>query len=148
MPMDRRSLLASASALGGSLALGFTVPFDPDPVKASAAAGEITAWIVIAPDDSVTIRLARSEMGQGISTALPMLVAEELECDWSRVKTEYAAPDENLRRERVWGDMSTGGSRSVRGSQQALRTAGATAREMLIAAAAAQWAAFPAECRA
>ena len=67
-----------------------------------------------------------------------MLVAEELECDWSKVKAEFVAPDENLRRNRVWGDMSTGGSRSIRTSQDYLRKAGATAREMLIAAAAAR----------
>jgi isoquinoline 1-oxidoreductase subunit beta len=146
--VDRRSLLASAAALGGSLVLGFAIPLDAEPAQASAAGSEITAWIVIAPDDSVTIRVARSEMGQGISTALPMLVAEELECDWSRVRTEYVAPDENLRRQRAWGDMSTGGSRSVRGSQRALRTAGATARGMLIAAAAAQWGVPAGECRA
>src|SRR5262249_44180724 len=83
-----------------------------------------------------TIRIARSEMGQGITTALPMLVAEELGCDWEKVRTEFVAPEENLRRGRAWGDMSTGGSRSVRTSQDFLRQAGATAREMLIAAAA------------
>ena len=148
MEIDRRSLLVSAAAFGGSLSLGFAIPFGPEAAQASSAESEITAWIVIAPDDAVTIRIARSEMGQGISTALPMLVAEELECDWRRVKPEYVAPDENLRRERVWGDMSTGASRSVRASQQALRTAGATAREMLIAAAAAEWGVPMGECRA
>jgi isoquinoline 1-oxidoreductase beta subunit len=148
MEIDRRSLLASAAAFGGSLVLGFSIPSGPEAAQASSAESEITAWIVIAPDDSITIRIARSEMGQGISTALPMLVAEELECDWRRVKPEYVAPDENLRRERAWGDMSTGASRSVRASQQALRTAGATAREMLIAAAAAGWGVPVGECRA
>src|SRR6516225_5788292 len=148
MEIDRRSLLVSAAAFGGSLALGFAIPFGPEAAQASSTGSEITAWIVIAPDDAITIRVARSEMGQGISTALPMLVAEELECDWSRVKAEFVGPDENLRRERAWGDMSTGGSRSVRSSQQALRTAGATAREMLIAAAAAHWGVPAGECRA
>lgn len=145
--VSRRSFLRSVAATGGGLTLGFEIPF------ASAQAGgddppEITAWIVIQPDDAVIIRVARSEMGQGSSTALPMLVAEELECDWSKVKIEFAAPHENLRRRRVWGDMSTGGSRSVRNSQDMLRKAGATAREMLTAAAAAQWNARAAECRA
>ena len=84
----------------------------------SNAAPEITAWIVIEPDDTVIIRVANSEMGQGSFTALPMLVAEELECDWSKVKAEFAPPHENLRRNRVWGDMSTGGSRCIRNSQE------------------------------
>jgi isoquinoline 1-oxidoreductase beta subunit len=147
-PVNRRSLLASVAALGGSLALGFEIPFGSRPARASSVGAEITAWIVIEPDDSIIIRVAKSEMGQGVLTALPMLVAEELECDWSKVRAEYAAPQENIRRRRAWGDMSTGGSRSVRSSQQALRSAGATAREMLISAAAAQWDVPSAQCRA
>ena len=103
---------------------------------------------MIQPDDTVIVRVARSEMGQGALTALPMLVAEELECDWSKVRTEFPRPDENLRRNRIWGDFSTGGSRSIRNSQEPLRRAGATAREMLIAAAAAQWDVAASECRA
>src|SRR3954453_792599 len=133
-PMNRRSLLIGAAAVGGGLVLEFALPLG----RSAAAAGappEINAWIVIAPDDTVTIRVARSELGQGIFTALPMLVAEELACDWSKVRPEYAAPEENLRRNRVFGPMLTGGSRSVRESQEYLRQAGATAREMLIAAA-------------
>ena len=94
---------------------------------------------MIEPDDTVIIRVAKSEMGQGSFTALAMLVAEELECDWSKVKAEFAPPHENRKRNRVWGNMSTGGSRSIRASQNDLRQAGATAREMLIAAAAARW---------
>jgi isoquinoline 1-oxidoreductase beta subunit len=140
--IDRRSFLVSVAAAGGALTLGFDVN------PAQAGAPELTAWIVIRPDGSVTIRVARSEMGQGTLTALPMLVAEELECDWSKVRTEFPRPDENLRRNRVWGDFSTGGSRSIRNSQAMLRKAGATAREMLIAAAAAQWGVAPSECRA
>src|SRR5262249_60116709 len=106
---------------------------------AGGDAPEITAWVVIRPDDTVFIRIAKSEMGQGSLTGLAMLLAEELECDWGKVATEFAPPHENLARNRVWGDMSTGGSRSIRGSQEMLRKAGATAREMLIAAAAARW---------
>jgi hypothetical protein len=147
-PVNRRSLLASVAALGGSLALGFKIPFGSPAAHAARAGAEITAWIVIKPDDSIIIRVAKSEMGQGVLTALPMLVAEELECDWSKVRAEYAAPQENLRRRRAWGDMSTGGSRSVRSSQLTLRRAGATAREMLIGAAAAQWVVPASECRA
>src|SRR5262249_19371327 len=138
----------SVAAAGGSLVLGFDVPFGPPPVRAATAGAEITAWIVIAPDDTVTIRVAKSEMGQGGFTALPMLVAEELECDWRKVKAEFVAPQDNLRRNRAWGDMSTGGSRSIRLSQEALRKAGALAREMLIGAAADEWNVAAAECRA
>ena len=145
--VNRRSLLVKAAAAGGALTLGFDIPFGAAS-RAGDRAPEITAWVVIAPDDGVTIRVARSEMGQGSLTALPMLVAEELGCDWSKVKAEFASPEENLRRNRVWGDMSTGGSRSIRASQDYLRKAGATAREMLIAAAAAQWGVPPAECQA
>src|SRR5215813_12486806 len=116
--------------------------------RAEDAAPEITAWIVIAPDDRVTIRIARSEMGQGITTALPMLVAEELGCDWSKVQAKFPSPEENLERKRAWGEMSTGGSRSVRSSHEYLRKAGASAREMLIAAATQRWSVPAAECRA
>ena len=123
--LSRRSLLISAAAVGGGLVLGFALPDGAAPVGAADAAPEINAWIVISADDTVVIRVARSEMGQGILTALPMLVAEELACDWRRVKPEYAAPAENLRRHRVWGDMSTNASRSVSASQQILRQAGA-----------------------
>jgi isoquinoline 1-oxidoreductase beta subunit len=144
--IDRRGFLRSVAAVGGALALGFEIPFSP--ARASHGSSEINAWIVIEPDDTVVIRVAKSEMGQGVLTALPMLVAEELECDWSKVKPEFAAPEQNLKRSRAWGDMSTGGSRSIRTSHESLRKAGATAREMLIAAAAAKWNVTPAECRA
>ena len=137
--VNRRTFLASVAATGGALALGFAIPFGPQPAQAAASATEITAWIVIRPDDTVTIRIAKSEMGQGSFTGLAMLVAEELECDWGKVRAEFAPPHDNLARNRVWGDMSTGGSRSIRNSHEMLRKAGATAREMLIAAAAAQW---------
>src|SRR4051812_4470510 len=142
--LNRRSFLTSVGVVGGALALGFEVPFG----HASESAPEITAWVVIQPDDTVIIRVAKSEMGQGSFTALAMLVAEELECDWSKVKSEFAPPHENLARNRIWGDMSTGGSRSIRSSHEYLRKAGATARHMLIAAAAAQWNVAAAECRA
>ena len=85
-------------------------------------------------------------MGQGAHTGLAMLVAEELECDWAKVSTEFVSPQENMRRDRVWGDMSTGASRSIASSQLYLRQAGATAREMLIAAAAARWNVPASEC--
>jgi isoquinoline 1-oxidoreductase subunit beta len=142
---NRRTFLASIAASCGALMLGFDLQHGS---AQAAAATEITAWIVIAPDDRVTIRIAKSEMGQGIFTGLAMLVAEELACDWSKVRAELATPHDNLARGRVFGDMSTGGSRSIRNSEVMLRKAGATAREMLIAAAAAQWGVASAECRA
>src|SRR5574342_89421 len=97
---------------------------------------------------SFIIRVARSEMGQGSFTALPMLVAEELECDWNKVKAEYASVAEHLRRNRVYVSFATGGSRSIRSSHEFLRQAGATAREMLIAAAAQRWGVPASACRA
>jgi isoquinoline 1-oxidoreductase subunit beta len=145
--LSRRSFLISAAA-GGGLVLGFGLPDGGGPAHAADGAPEINAWIVIRPDDTVVVRVSRSEMGQGIFTALPMLVAEELECDWGKVKPEYASPAENLRRHRVWGDMSTNASRSVSASQRTLRQAGATAREMLIAAGEARWDVPARACRA
>src|ERR1700745_2853434 len=112
--LTRRSLLCSVAAAGGALALGFDIPFGPRASRAAEDAPEITAWIVVEPDDTVIMRIAKSEMGQGSFTGLSMLVAEELACDWSKVKPQFVAPHENLARKRVWGDMSTGGSRSIR----------------------------------
>ncbi len=146
--LDRRSFLASIAAIGGSLVLGFEIPFGTRATHASVGPREITAWIVIEPDETVIIRVAKSEMGQGSFTALPMLVAEELECDWSKVRAEFAPPHENRKRDRVWGNMSTGASRSISASQNDLRRAGATARAMLIAAAAARWNVPMTECTA
>ena len=147
--ISRRSFILKSAAAGGGLVLGFHLPWGRGPVQATAAQpAEVNAWIVIQPDDTVIIRVARSEMGQGSFTALPMLVAEELECDWSKVKAEYASVAEHLRRNRVYVSFSTGGSRSIRGSQEFLRQAGATAREMLIAAAAQQWGVRASECQA
>jgi isoquinoline 1-oxidoreductase beta subunit len=146
--ISRRFVLTSLAAAGGGLALGFRLPADLAAAAAAAGPAEVNAWVVIQPDDTVVIRVARSEMGQGITTSLPMLVAEELGCDWSKVRAEFPSPEENLRRKRAWGEMSTGGSRSVRTSQEYLRKAGAAGREMLIAAAAAKWGVPSGECRA
>ena len=106
----------------------------------------MNAWVVIHPDDRVVVRIARSEMGQGTYTALAQLVAEELDCDWMKVSAEFASPNEHVRRNRIWGSMSTGGSQGVRSSQDYVRKAGAAAREMLVAAAAAQWKVPRSEC--
>jgi isoquinoline 1-oxidoreductase beta subunit len=110
--LDRRAFLVTASAAAGGLTLGFAIPL-AEAARAVGAIPEITCWIAIAPDDSVTIRIARSEMGQGAMTGLAMLVAEELECDWSKVRTEFVSPTLNLAKNRIWGDTSTGASRSI-----------------------------------
>src|SRR5207302_8784403 len=107
--------------------------------RAADGSPEIDAWVVIRPDDTVVIRIARSEMGQGTLTGLAQLVAEELECDWSKVTIEYPTPGQNVARKRVWGDMSTGGSRGIRMSHEYVRQGGAAAREMLKQAAANEW---------
>jgi isoquinoline 1-oxidoreductase beta subunit len=145
----RRSFLIGVSATAGGVALGFAVPIAASgPGRAAAGSPEITCWIVIAPDDTVTVRVARDEMGQGVLTGLAMLVAEELECDWSKVRTETVSPEVNVRRGRPWGDTATGASRSIASSHDYLLKAGATAREMLIAAAAARWQVPATECSA
>src|SRR5581483_7163192 len=115
---------------------------------AVGATPEINAWVVIRPDDTVVIRIARSEMGQGSLTGLAQLVAEELECDWSKVTTEYPTPGENVARKRVWGDFATGGSRGIRDSHEYVRKGGAAARVMLIQAAADAWKVPASECSA
>ncbi len=147
--LDRRSFLVGATAASGSLVLSFAVPFGPEFARAGTeGAPELTCWVVVGSDDTVTIRVARAEMGQGAMTGLAMLVAEELCCDWAKVSTEFVTPLDNLRRNRVWGDMSTGASRSIALSQSYLRRAGATAREMLIAAAATRWNVPASQCSA
>jgi isoquinoline 1-oxidoreductase beta subunit len=146
--IDRRSFVVGAAALGGGLALGLRIPFGPDVVRAADGSPEVNAWVVIRPDDTVVVRIARSEMGQGSLTGLAQLVAEELECDWSKVTTEFPTPGQNFARKRVWGDMSTGGSRGIRTSHEYVRQGGAAAREMLIQAAANEWKVPASECSA
>jgi isoquinoline 1-oxidoreductase subunit beta len=140
--LDRRTFLVGSAATGG-LALGFHVPFGLDEAAAqkhaAKAGSEVNAWVYIKPNDTVVIRIARSEMGQGTLTGLAQLVAEELECDWNKVTTEYPTPGQNLARNRVWGSMSTGGSRGIRTSQEYVRKGGAAARQMLLQAAADHW---------
>jgi isoquinoline 1-oxidoreductase beta subunit len=139
--------LVGASAAGG-LVLGIANLDNSARAHTSEGSPEINCWVVVEPDGAVIIRIARSEMGQGASTGLAMLVAEELECDWSKVRAEFVSPEANYLRKRTWGDMSTGASRSISASQQYLREAGAAAREMLIAAAAARWGVPAAQCTA
>jgi isoquinoline 1-oxidoreductase beta subunit len=145
--VSRRNFLVGSAAAVGGLSLGFHVPLG-NGAAAQTAAGEINAWVVVNADDTVVIRIARSEMGQGSLTGLAQLVAEELECDWSKVKTEYPTPGQNLARNRVWGNFSTGGSRGVRESHEYVRKGGAVARQMLVQAAANEWNVRAADCRA
>jgi isoquinoline 1-oxidoreductase beta subunit len=143
--INRRTFVASAAAAGGGLALGFHLPFG---AAEAADAPEVNAWVVIQPDETVIIRIARSEMGQGTLTGLAQLAAEELECDWSNVTYEFPTPGQNVARKRVWGDFFTAGSRGLRTSNDFVRKGGAAARMMLIEAAANQWKVPVQECTA
>ena len=136
---SRRSFLKASAA--GTVVLGFHIPFTKEALAqaVSSSAPEVNAWVVVKPDDTVIIRIARSEMGQGSLTGLAQLVAEELECNWARVTTEYPTPGQNHARNRVWGNFSTGGSRGIRESQEYVRKGGAAARMMLLQAAADEW---------
>jgi isoquinoline 1-oxidoreductase subunit beta len=146
---NRRAFVIGTAAVGTGLALGLDIPFGgPTVVRAADGSPEVNAWVVIRPDDTVVIRIARSEMGQGSLTGLAQLVAEELECDWSKVTTEYPTPGQSVARKRAWGDFSTGGSRGIRTSQEYVRKGGATARMMLVQAAANEWKVPVAECTA
>ena len=144
--ISRRRFIGSAAA-AGSLVVGFQVPLSARAQAAAAASPEVNAWVVIQPDERVIVRIARSEMGQGTLTGLAQMVAEELECDWARVTTEYPTPGQNLARNRIWGNFSTGGSRGIRDSQDYVRKGGAAARLMLVQAAANGWGVPAAECR-
>ena len=147
--LNRRAFVIGTATAGAGLALGLDIPFGgPTVVRAADGSPEVNAWVVIRPDDTVVIRIARSEMGQGTLTGLAQLVAEELECDWSKVTTEYPTPGQSVARKRAWGDFSTGGSRGIRTSQEYVRKGGATARTMLIQAAANEWKVPASECTA
>ena len=146
--IDRRAFVIGTGAVGAGLALGLKIPFGAGVVRAQDGTPEINAWVVVRPDDTVVIRVARSEMGQGTITGLAQMVAEELECNWSKVTTEYPTPGQSVARKRVWGDFSTGGSRGIRTSQEYVRKGGATARMMLVQAAADAWKVPASECSA
>ena len=139
--LSRRRFIVSAASAGAGLSLGIPLPFSAAaqvavPLKTP---DEVNVWVVIKPDETVVIRTVRSEMGQGTRTGLAQLVAEELECDWSRVTTQEPTAGQNLARQRAWGSMGTGGSRGIRESQDYVRRGGAAARMMLLQAAADQW---------
>jgi isoquinoline 1-oxidoreductase subunit beta len=137
--LSRRTFVTGSAAIGGGLALGFHLPFGEALAQGAGKGTEVNAWVVVNPDDSCVIRVARSEMGQGTITGLVQLVGEELECDWAKVKAEQVTPGANLARKRVWGEMGTGGSRGIRTSQDYVRRGGAAARMMLLQAAADEW---------
>ena len=147
---SRRTFLKGSAATTASLVIGFHVPFMNKQAMAQGinapVSPEVNAWVVVQPDDKIIIRIARSEMGQGSLTGLAQMVAEELECDWAKVSTEYPTPGQSLARKRVWGDFSTGGSRGIRGSADNVRKGGAAARMMLMQAAANEWQVPVAEC--
>jgi isoquinoline 1-oxidoreductase subunit beta len=145
--VSRREFLGGAAASAGALVVGFHIA-DPASAQGGNPFDEINAWVVVKPDDTVCIRIARSEMGQGTLTGLAQMVAEELECDWDKVTTEYPTPGQNLARARVWANFSTGGSRGIRESHDYVRKGGAAARMMLVQAAAEGWNVPVGECRA
>jgi isoquinoline 1-oxidoreductase subunit beta len=154
--ITRRQFVVGSASFAGGLAISVALPGTADAASIAAqpfgpenaTPGEINAFLVIDPDGGILIRSPHNEMGQGAITALPMIVAEELECDWSKVKVEYASSSRNLRDNKVYGDMVTAGSRGVRTSWQMLLQAGASARVRLIAAAAKRWNVAEAECEA
>ena len=146
--IGRRRFIVGSATAGAGLMVAMQLPLGATAAQAADDGSEVNAWVVIDPDDTVTIRIARSEMGQGTLTGLAQMVAEELECDWSRVQWEFPTPGQSLARDRVWGSFATGGSRGIRGSHQYVREGGALAREMLIAAAAAEWGVPASECSA
>src|SRR5258708_9938072 len=119
--IKRRAVVDGTFAVGGGLAIGLDIPLGAGAVRAADGSPEVNAWVVIRPDDTVVIRIARSEMGQGTLTGLAQLVAEALECDWSKVTTDYPTPGQNLARNRVWNEFRTGGSRRIRHSHEYVR---------------------------
>jgi isoquinoline 1-oxidoreductase beta subunit len=144
--ISRRKFVIGAASTGAGLSLGMALPFGSAFAHEHGGTPEVNAWVVIDADETVTIRIARSEMGQGTLTGLAQMVAEELECDWDNVTWEYPTPGENLKRDRVWQSFATGGSRGIRGSHQYVREGGAAARMMLVEAAANAWSVPVAEC--
>ena len=149
--LSRRGFIVGTGATGltigilASCAPGANEPEAPD-YSDLPPNEEVNAWVHIDHDDTVTVRIARSEMGQGTLTGLAQLVADELDCDWEKVQTVYPTPGENLARERVWRDYSTGGSQGIRGSQDYVREGAAAAKAMLIEAAANEWGVPASEC--
>lgn len=134
-PSRRRFIFTSAAVTGG-FALGLTMPGKG---QDTTAGNDINIWVQVSEDDTVTIKYARCEMGQGSMTSAPQLVADELDANWAQCRIEYVDVNEHIRMNRAWGDMVTVGSQTIRNSQDYLRQAGATARAILVAAAAQAW---------
>jgi isoquinoline 1-oxidoreductase subunit beta len=129
-PLSRREFVAAGVAAGAGLVIGFYLPHGEGSKKESFSPN---AYLRITPDNKITIVVARSEMGQGVRTALPMILAEELEADWKQIEIEQAGAST------LFGDQTTGGSASIRTTWDPMRKAGAASREMLISAAALTW---------
>src|SRR5690242_7893961 len=146
--LSRRSFLEASAAVGGGLLLGFSLPPRRAWSQGKAAAFAPNAFIRIDRDGAVTLTMHKVEMGQGTYTAMPMLLAEELEIGLDQVSLEHAPPDDARYAEPLFGVQETGGSTSVRGNWEPLRRAGAIARAMLVAAAAQAWQVEPAACHA
>jgi len=146
--VTRREFLETAGAAGAGLVIGFHLPSGSRFRTTAAAPLAPNAWLRIGADESVLVIVDRSEMGQGVATALPMLLAEELDADWSKIKIEFAPADKAYANPLLFGMQATGGSRSVRAAYTPLRKAGAAAREMLVTAAAQTWGVEKAECHA
>lgn len=154
--LTRRQFIVTTVTTAGGFAVGIAIPGTAHALPLAPqlwgadtpGPHEISAWIVIDPDGTVTIRLPIAEMGQGAATATAMMVAEELECDWSRIKGEYASANRNLQENGVYHDMEAIGSRGVRTTWQYLQQAGASARARLVAAAAKRWNVAPEQCDA
>ena len=142
---DRRSFIVGSAVTVGGLSVGFHIPFG-DEAAAADCLPEVNAWVVVKPDETVVVRIARSEMGQGTLTGLAQMVAEELDCQWSKVTYEFPTPGQNVARKRIWGDFFTAGSQGIRSSNELVRKGGAAARMMLVEAAADQWKVPVSEC--
>jgi len=147
MRVNRRSFLKTAAGGSAGLVIGFYLPGRVETAQAAGTPAALNAWIRIGTDDNITIMIDKSEMGQGILTGLCMLAAEELECDWKKIHTEFA-PNAVEYYNPAFRSQGTGGSSSVRSSWEPMRKAGATAREMLLEAAAKQWGVDKSACAA
>src|SRR6266705_2683160 len=145
--VTRRAFLETAGAASAGLVISFYLPSGPRFRSTTAGPFAPNAWLRIGADESVLVIVDRSEMGQGVTTALPMLLAEELEADWSKIRIEFAPADKAYTNP-MFGMQGTGGSTSVRAAYTPLRKAGAAAREMLLSAAAETWGVDKAACRA
>ena len=156
--MSRRQVIVTGTTMAGGMALGFLLPTSAKAATPELAArywsddavnpSEVNAWVVIQNDGAVTLRCPMAEMGQGTGSGLPMLLAEELECDWKQVKVEFASVNRNIQEKGVYGDMLTVGSRGIRSTYEYVQQAGASARERLVMAAATKWGVAREDCEA